>query len=89
MKFKLRISTWGKETGLQLGKMMNRINKIMAEKDFIFYELSYKPSEYCIEVIANNELMDFISDLVPEGWNYTYEYPGKYAADFYDEDLED
>ena len=35
MKFKLRISTWGKETGLQLGKIIDNINRIMTEKDFI------------------------------------------------------
>ena len=70
MEFKLRISTWGKETGLQLGKIIDNINRIMTEKDFIFYEIAYKPSDYCIEVIANNELKDFISDLVPEGWDY-------------------
>ncbi len=89
MEFKLRISTWGKEIGLQLGKMMNHINKIMQEKDFIFYEINYKPSECVIVVSANLDLKELISEIVPEGWNYTYEYLGKYAADFYDEDLED
>lgn len=89
MEFKLRISTWGKETGLQLGKIIGNINCIMTEKDFIFYEIAYKPSDYCIEVSANFDLKELISEIVPEGWNYTYEYPGKYADDFYDEDLED
>lgn len=89
MEFKLRISIWGKETGLQLGKIIDNINRIMAKKDFIFYEINYKPSECCIEVSANFDLKELISEIVPEGWNYTYEYPGKYADDFYDEDLED
>ena len=89
MEFKLRISTWGKETGLQLGKIIDDINRIMAEKDFIFYEINYKPSEYVIVVSANFDLKELISEIVREGWNYTYEYPGKYADDFYDEDLED
>lgn len=44
MEFKLRISTWGKETGLQLGKIIDNINRIIAEKDCIFYEINYKPS---------------------------------------------
>lgn len=87
MEFKLRISTWGKETGLQLGKIIDNINRIMAEKDFIFYEITYKPSDYVIVVSANFDLKELIPEIVPEGWNYTYEYPGKFGEDFYDEDL--
>ena len=86
MHYILRIDTWGEDMSNNLGQLMDKLDRIMREKDFIFYELSYKPSEYCIEVIANNELMDFISDLVPEGWNYKYEYLGKYQDN---EDLED
>lgn len=86
MEFKLRISTWGKETGLQLGKIIDSINRIMQEKDFIFYEIAYKPSYYCIEVSANFDLKELISEIVPGGWNYTYDYPGKFDEDFYYED---
>lgn len=89
MKFKLRISTWDKDMSFHLSKIIDNINRIMQEKGFIFYEIAYKPSEYVIIVSANFDLKELISEIVPEGWNYTYEYPGKYAADFYDEDLED
>ena len=89
MEFKLRISTWDKDMSFHLSKIIDNINRIMQEKGFIFYEIAYKPSEYVIVVSANFDLKELISEIVREGWNYTYEYPGKYADDFYDEDLED
>ena len=86
MEFKLRISTRDKDMSFHLSKIIDNINRIMQEKGCIFYEIAYKPSEYVIAVSASKELKDFISDLVPEGWNYTYdyEYPGKYDEDLYD-----
>lgn len=87
MEFKLRISTWDKDMSFHLGKIIDNINRIMQEKGFIFYEIAYKPSEYVIVVSANFDLKELISEIVPEGWNYTYEYPGKFGEDFYDEDL--
>lgn len=87
MKFKLRISTWDKDMSFHLSKIIDNINRIMQEKGFIFYEIAYKPSEYVIIVSANFDLKELIHEIVPEGWNYTYEYPGKYDEDFYDEDL--
>ena len=87
MEIKLSISTWDKETELELGKIMDNINRIMTENDFIFYEIAYKPSDYCIEVSANFDFKELIPEIVPEGWNCTYEYLDEYVQDFYYEDM--
>jgi len=73
--------------GEYLSKLVKKVVEVFEKDDAIFYEFFFDGAVDMVEIKANYDFKHLIEQLTMDKCRYSYEYPGKYSEDLYDEDL--